>query len=41
MKIMQTVPDRLAGWEDKFKIPTQYSESTMACLTIGELNAEK
>lgn len=37
-KILQTVPDRLAGWEDSFTVPTQFSEKTMAALSVAQLN---
>ena len=36
---MQGVPDRLAGWEEEFVIPKQYSGSVMAALTTGRITS--
>lgn len=37
--LMQGVPDRLAGWEEEFVIPKQYSGSVMAALTTGRITS--
>ena len=34
---MQSVPDRLPGWEDNFVVPRQYSQRVMTELTIGKV----
>ena len=31
------MPDRAEGWEDDFKVPTQFSQSTMAVLASGQM----
>ena len=35
--IPSNVPDRAEGWEDNFKVPTQFSQSTMAVLASGKI----
>ena len=35
--MIQSVPDRLPGWEDKFAIPKQYSETVMTELSSGKI----
>ena len=35
--ILSNVPDRAEGWEDDFKVPTQFSQSTMAVLASGQM----
>ena len=34
---LQSVPDRLPGWEDNFVIPKQYSEVVMAEIACGRI----
>ena len=36
---MSTVPDVLNGWEDDFIVPTQFSETTMAAISTGNLTS--
>ena len=35
--IPSNVPDRAEGWEDDFKVPTQFSQCTMAVLASGKM----
>ena len=35
--ISSNVPNRAEGWEDDFKVPTQFSQSTMAVLASGQM----
>ena len=35
--IPSNVPDRAEGWEDDFKVPTQFSQCTMAVLESGRM----
>ena len=38
MTIMSTVPNYLDGWEEDFRIPTQFSEATMQVLTSRSMS---
>ena len=33
------VPDRLNGWEDGFKVPLRYSDTTNLCISRGKLDS--
>ena len=35
--MIQSVPDRLPGWKDKYAIPKQYSETVMTELSSGKI----